>query len=215
MAIRRPDGRVLGRFDGAAIERRWGAPLLAVHRADLLAAELDHLGAERVRQCTEVELVEEGGVRLTDGTVLEADLVVGADGLRSVTRSVLLCDGDPRPAGIIAFRGVTAAEEPVATGEWWGPGAIAGLLPLTGGRAYWYVAARERALTVAAGGRHAAADGRHAGADGRRVDAEGRRVDAGGAAAEPWEGRPAAAAAALAEQLSPSSPRRSGGPLPG
>ena len=68
MAVRRPDGRVLGRFDGAAVERRWGAPLLAVHRADLLAAELDHLGADRVRQCTEVELVEEGGVRLTDGT---------------------------------------------------------------------------------------------------------------------------------------------------
>src|SRR5918995_5306304 len=110
MAIRRPDGRLLGRFDGDAIERRWGAPLLAVHRADLLAAELAHLGAARVRHCTEVELVEEGGVRLTDGTVLEADLVVGADGLRSVTRSVLVCDGEPRPAGIVAFRGIAPAD---------------------------------------------------------------------------------------------------------
>jgi 2-polyprenyl-6-methoxyphenol hydroxylase-like FAD-dependent oxidoreductase len=182
LAVRRPDGRVLGRFDGAAVERRWGAPLLAVHRADLLAAQLDHLGADRVRQCTEVELVEEGGVRLTDGTVLEADLVVGADGLRSVTRSVLLCDGEPRPAGIVAFRGVTPADEPVACGEWWGPGAIAGLLPLTGGRAYWYVAARDRELAAAAAG------------------ASTDRSSAAGVPAE----RPAAVAAALAERLSPA-----------
>src|SRR5918994_685148 len=99
MAIRRPDGRLLGRFDGDAIERRWGAPLLAVHRADLLAAELAHLGAARVRHCTEVELVEEGGVRLTDGTVLEADLVVGADGLGSGTPHGVVCDGPPAAPG--------------------------------------------------------------------------------------------------------------------
>ena len=156
MALHRAGGRVLGRFDGAAVERRWGAPLLAVHRADLLAAELDHLGAGRVRQCTEVELVEEGGVRLTDGSVLEADLVVGADGLGSVTRSVVLSDGPPRPAGIVAFRGVAPADGPVPAGEWWGAGALAGLLPLPGDRAYWYVAARAREVEAAAGERPAA-----------------------------------------------------------
>ena len=144
IAIRRPDGTPLVRYDGTALERRWGAPLLAVHRADLLAAELEGLGRGAVRERAEVELVEPGGVRLTDGTVLEADLVVGADGARSVTRSALLCDGDPRPAGLVAFRGVARWSAAVPAGEWWGAGAIAGLLPLRGGRVYWYIACDER-----------------------------------------------------------------------
>jgi 2-polyprenyl-6-methoxyphenol hydroxylase-like FAD-dependent oxidoreductase len=144
IAIRRPDGTPLARYDGAALERRWGAPLVAVHRAELLAVLLERLGRDAVRSGAEVELVEEGGVRLTDGTVLEGDLVVGADGLRSVTRSAVLCDGEPRPAGLVAFRGVAHCDRLVRSGEWWGAGAIAGLLPLTGGRVYWYVACHER-----------------------------------------------------------------------
>jgi 2-polyprenyl-6-methoxyphenol hydroxylase-like FAD-dependent oxidoreductase len=54
----------------------------------------------------------------------------------------LLGDGDPRDAGISAFRGVADFDGPVPAGEWWGPGSVAGLLPLGGGRVYWYLAHR-------------------------------------------------------------------------
>lgn len=170
VAIRRADGKVLMRLDADAIERRWGAPLLAIHRGELLEAALERLGATApqplagrarrdavapsghpsagrrrrgaavVHRHAEVELVEEGGVRLTDGTVLEADLVIGADGLRSTTRGALLPESEPRDSGLVALRGVVAWRGELDAGEWWATGLLGGLLPLRGSRAYWYMA---------------------------------------------------------------------------
>jgi 2-polyprenyl-6-methoxyphenol hydroxylase-like FAD-dependent oxidoreductase len=170
VAIRRADGKMLMRLDADAIERRWGAPLLAIHRGELLAAALERLGATAprprvgharrdaaapaahpssgdrrrgaavVHRHAEVELVDEGGVRLTDGMVLEADLVIGADGLRSITRAALHPEGEPRSSGLVALRGVVAWRGELDAGERWATGLLGGLLPLRGSRAYWYMA---------------------------------------------------------------------------
>jgi 2-polyprenyl-6-methoxyphenol hydroxylase-like FAD-dependent oxidoreductase len=81
-------------------------------------------------------------LRFDDGSSVRADLIVGADGLNSTVRSALLGDGEPRDAGIVAFRGVADFDGPVPAGEWWGPGSVAGLLPLGRRRVYWYLAHR-------------------------------------------------------------------------
>ncbi len=60
-------------------------------------------------------------------------------------REGLLRDGSPADSGIVAFRGLAAWDREVPAGEWWGPGSVAGLLPLSGGLVYWYVALRGRA----------------------------------------------------------------------
>ena len=141
-ALRRSDGSVLARFDPRKIEARYGAPLVGVHRGDLQAALVEALGEERLRFGARVTGLAGGGVGLADGETLPADLVVGADGMRSTVRSEILGDGEPRASGIVAFRGVTANKQPVPAGEWWGPGSVAGLLPLSRGRTYWYLAFR-------------------------------------------------------------------------
>lgn len=121
-----------------------------VRRAELHEALLAGCGPERVRLGNGLGAVELGGggdptagaeLRFEDGTVERADLVVGADGLRSAVRASLLGDGQPRDAGIVAYRGVAPVAGEVAAGEWWGIGSVAGLLPLRGGRAYWYFGA--------------------------------------------------------------------------
>lgn len=89
---------------------RWGAPYLHVHRADLvdaLARRLDELAPKAVRtSCTVSGYDPRGAVLLQDDIRLEADLVVGADGLHSVVRHQMLGPGSPRYTGNIAWRAV-------------------------------------------------------------------------------------------------------------
>ncbi len=139
-ALRRADGSVLAEFDPDVLEARFGAPLVGFHRADLHEALIAALGSERVRTGMRLESLGDGELRFADGSSARADLLVGADGLRSTVRSALLGDGEPRDAGIVAFRGVADFDGSVPAGEWWGSGSVAGLLPLDGGRVYWYLA---------------------------------------------------------------------------
>ncbi|MDX6624181.1 MAG: hypothetical protein QOE75_2113 [Solirubrobacterales bacterium] len=146
--VRRADGRMLAGFKAGAIERRFGEPILGLHRAELHKALLAARGPGAVRWGTTVEAVEAGdagegaGLRFTGGSSARADLVVGADGLRSAVRASLLGDGEPRDAGIVAYRGVAELAAEVPAGEWWGVGSVAGVLPLRGGLVYWYFGAR-------------------------------------------------------------------------
>ncbi len=142
-ALRRADGAVLAEFDPGVIAERFGAPLVGVHRADLHQALIEALGAERVRLGSRLAaLGDDGSLSFADGSTAVADLVVGADGIDSTMRASILGDGEPADSGIVAYRGVTRFEGEIPAGEWWADGAIAGLLPLSGGRVYWYCALR-------------------------------------------------------------------------
>jgi 2-polyprenyl-6-methoxyphenol hydroxylase-like FAD-dependent oxidoreductase len=141
-ALRRADGSVLAGFDPDVLEARFGAPLVGFHRADLHEALVAALGPERLRTGMRLDALVDGELLFDDGSSVRADLVVGADGLNSTVRAALLGDGEPRDAGIVAFRGIAELDAPVPAGEWWGPGSVAGLLPLGGGRVYWYLAHR-------------------------------------------------------------------------
>jgi 2-polyprenyl-6-methoxyphenol hydroxylase-like FAD-dependent oxidoreductase len=143
-ALRRADGSSISTFEPGSIEERYGAPLVGVHRGDLQSALAERLGADAIRFSATVTAVDPAGeITLADGERRRADLVVGADGLRSVARAAVIGDGDPRESGIVAFRGVTSgAGAEIPAGEWWGPGSVAGLLPLAGERVYWYVGFR-------------------------------------------------------------------------
>lgn len=120
--IRTWRGEVLSSIPAWRLGERVGAGSAAVHRADLQGALLRELGEEAVRlgtACTSFEQ-EGGGVRafFADGAEERADLLVGADGLRSTIRRGLLGDGAPRYAGYTAWRAVVSPEgEPVPAGR--------------------------------------------------------------------------------------------------
>ena len=145
--IRAWRGEVLSRIPTWQLDEKVGARSAAVHRADLQGALLRELGDEAVRlgaACRGFE--QEGeGVRafFDDGTEERADLLVGADGLRSTIRRGLLGDGNPRYAGYTAWRAVVAPEdELVPAGEaWevWGRGVRFICTQIGRGRVYWAV----------------------------------------------------------------------------
>ena len=84
-ALRRADGSALAEFDPEAIAERYGAPLVGVHRADLHDALIAALGPERIELGTEVSGGTGHELTLAGGATRDADLIVGADGISSVS----------------------------------------------------------------------------------------------------------------------------------
>jgi 2-polyprenyl-6-methoxyphenol hydroxylase-like FAD-dependent oxidoreductase len=145
--MRTPSGRWVARVD----EHRAVQDMYALHRQDLHAALRTALPEGALCDGAEVNAVETGpdGARVRyrrDGRcgVLDADLVVGADGLHSlVRRQYWPTHPGPAYAGYTSWRGVTSGRFDLAGsgGETWGRGRRFGILPLGDGRVYWYATA--------------------------------------------------------------------------
>src|SRR5690242_7116913 len=107
--IRDPAGRWLARTDTAELARRYG-PAAMLHRADLLGVLRGAVPAGVLRSGITVHQVQPDGTVLHSAGESRADLVVGADGIRSVVRASLWPEAaPPRYAGYTAWRMVTPA----------------------------------------------------------------------------------------------------------
>ena len=128
------------------LKGRVGAASAAVHRADLQALLARELGAGPLRLgsgCAGFEQDERGvTVSLADGREERADLLVGADGLRSTVRASLFGPEEPRYAGYTSWRAVAQPDvELLPWGEGfesWGRGARFGCGHIGEGRVYWF-----------------------------------------------------------------------------
>ena len=93
--------------------RRWGAPYVHFHRADLLAGletRLNMLQPNAIETGCKVRTYSQTGdtatLDLEDGTQRSGDIVIGADGLHSVIRTQMLGPDRPRYTGNVAWRAV-------------------------------------------------------------------------------------------------------------
>ena len=80
-------GRIISRMRRGAFRQQFGAPNLTVHRADLLGVLRGALKTVDFRfgaRCIAVEGCDRGGVARLAGSEIEADIIVGADGIHSV-----------------------------------------------------------------------------------------------------------------------------------
>ena len=114
-----------------AAVHRWGARYIQIHRADLIAgltARLAKLAPDTVQVGAQVASYTHhtNGVRvfLKDGTIEDADLAIGADGIHSTIRNQMLGPDAPHFTGNIAWRALVPAERlgklaPPATGCIW------------------------------------------------------------------------------------------------
>ncbi|MGY3339432.1 2-polyprenyl-6-methoxyphenol hydroxylase-like FAD-dependent oxidoreductase [Streptomyces filamentosus] len=142
---RTPRGDWLTRLDGAALERAVGTPIMGIPRADLHRALRELLPAGVLRTGAEAGPVEEAGpgrVRVgCGGAVLEADLVVAADGVGSRTRGRLFpAHPGPVHSGSTVLRAVTGGPVELRTDFelTWGRGAEFGHIAFLDGRAEWH-----------------------------------------------------------------------------
>ncbi len=112
-------------------EELFGAPYLCMHRADLhdtlrcaVPAEIIHLDKKLVGLEQRSSAIE---LRFADGTRAQADAVIGADGVHSVVRDIIIGPDMPIHGGRIAYRSVFSRAllngfdiGPSRT-KWWGP----------------------------------------------------------------------------------------------
>lgn len=114
------------------------------HRADILsmltgaiAPERLHLGHRLVGLTDRGDRVE---AEFENGVRAQADILVGADGIHSAVRSLLLGPEKPRYTGCVAYRGLVPLERlahlelPLESQLWFGPGAHVVHYPVQAGR---------------------------------------------------------------------------------
>jgi salicylate hydroxylase len=111
-----------------------GAPYYGIHRADLQRTLSDALGGEGLHLGHQLTSIEDHGgpisLQFSNGATAEADLVVGADGVRSRVRRFVTGGADETVySGTSAFRGIVPVEriptlpDPKAIQFWMGPDA--------------------------------------------------------------------------------------------
>jgi salicylate hydroxylase len=108
------DGRAISRTYQGDYREKFGAPSITAHRADLLGVLAGALSTTDVRlglRCVGIETRARGAAaRFADGSVIEADIVVGADGIHSKVRESLFGADAPRFTGCICWRGMAPAD---------------------------------------------------------------------------------------------------------
>ncbi|KAJ4183855.1 hypothetical protein NW755_009394 [Fusarium falciforme] len=109
-------GRLLGTTPlHPHLSEKYGSPYWLIHRADfqgLLFDAAKELGVDIRLGCfVESVNVDDPSVKLANGEILAADLVVGADGIRSKTREALLGRiVEPNPAANCSYRATVPVE---------------------------------------------------------------------------------------------------------
>ena len=148
--IRNRRGDVLSEVDAQG--REW--EVLGVHRADLQDVLVHALGDTHVRlgqTCTGFdEASDRVAAVIADGSPVEGDVLVGADGIRSTVREQLKGPEPLRYAGYFGWRAVIDFDDAAVRdtfSESWGPVFRVGLVTIGHGRLYWFVSelAHERA----------------------------------------------------------------------
>ncbi|WP_322051552.1 FAD-dependent monooxygenase [Paraburkholderia bannensis] len=126
-------GEVIGHHRGAPSYReQFGGSYWGVHRADLQAVLSTAVGLEHIklghRLVNLTQHPSHVSLSFDNGQSVDADLVIGADGARSITRRWMLGYDDALYSGCSGFRGVVPAAQmsllpdPETIQFWVGPG---------------------------------------------------------------------------------------------
>ncbi|MGO9908494.1 MAG: FAD-dependent monooxygenase [Solirubrobacteraceae bacterium] len=133
-------GRVISKTGREQQASLFGSAGATAHRADLLDVLSNSVPSELVTLGTRCIGVEPDGpvavARFEDGAEVEADLIVGADGIHSAVRASLFGPDAPRFTGKICYRSVVPVEAvpggppPNDNAQWLGPHGTIVLYPV-------------------------------------------------------------------------------------
>lgn len=143
-------GETLCDFSLAPVTAVSGQKPYPVARADLQAALMDRFGLDRIRLNMRMVAIADDGEQVTvtfaDGSTDTADLLIGADGARSLTRAYVQPDGAPEIvreySGYTNFNGLVTVDPAIGRPTAWttyvADGKRAAVMPVADDRFYFW-----------------------------------------------------------------------------
>ncbi len=144
-------GEEMCRFSLEPVTVRSGQRPYPVARAELQALLMRTVGEDRIRLGMQLVDVADDGTTVTatfaDGSTDTADLLIGADGARSIVRDYVTADAVARPertySGYTNYNGLVAADPRIGPANQWttyvGEGKRCAVMPVGGDRFYFFV----------------------------------------------------------------------------
>jgi 2-polyprenyl-6-methoxyphenol hydroxylase-like FAD-dependent oxidoreductase len=136
-------GRPIAESSFVDLAREAGAPCVCIHRAELQRILFEELDPASIRTAARWIGFEDSTAILDTCERIQADFLVGADGINSVIRRKLHGDAPPRYEGATCWRGICRASDllPARTSLLvLGPGTQFGACPCGPGQVYWFLA---------------------------------------------------------------------------
>jgi len=123
--------------------KKLGTITIVVHRAELLTLLLKTLGEGNVQLgMTCVDFTQNASgvtAKFANGREVRGDILIGADGIHSVTRTHLFGLIKPKYVGYTCWRGLAHTPRTGLETWAWGKGCQFGITPMSQERAYWFV----------------------------------------------------------------------------
>ncbi len=131
-------------------ENKYGVYNVAIHRADLQKILASEIGFEHIKLSKRlVRIEQENDFKLIfeDGTSANTDVIIGADGIKSVVRNELFKTGKIRDTKQRCWRGVSELDPTSRFDheafESWGKGKRFGFTKIAENSIYWYAVINE------------------------------------------------------------------------
>lgn len=140
-------GEVMTQFSLHPLIEEVGQRPYPVSRAELQNMLMDEFGRENIQLGKKMLSLQDHGdavtVHFADGSQVQADLLVGADGTHSITRAYVLGEQvERRYAGYVNWNGLVEISDQLAPADQWttfvGEGKRASLMPVADNRFYFF-----------------------------------------------------------------------------
>lgn len=144
--ITRANLKPLSKVDLSFFERQFGVKNIAIHRGVLQQLLIDNLDKNSFHLNYELEKITKTAygysLAFENGEIVQANTVIGADGIHSKVREQLFVSGTIRNANQICWRGVSSYSLPQEykneLNEAWGETERFGFVQIASNKVYWY-----------------------------------------------------------------------------